>query len=78
MGAMTYQHLLTLEPCVFETFLSNNDSHQGPIGSRWHLIFKRLFELHQGSEGQLMALMAFSTLNHLDLLAMSKAFVEST
>ena len=78
MGAMTYQHLLTLEPCVFETFLSNNDSHQGPIGSRSHLIFKRLFELHQGSEGQLMALMAFSTLNHLDLLAMSKAFVEST
>ena len=77
MGAMTYQLLLTLEPCVFET-LSNNSSHQGPIGSCSHLIFKRLFELHQGSEGQLMALMAFSTLNHLDLLAMSKAFVEST
>lgn len=74
---MTYLHLLTLIWNL--VYLKpKHGSHQEPIGFCSHLIFKRLFERHQGSEGQLIALMAFSTLYHLDLLAMSKAFVEST
>lgn len=77
---MTYQHLLTLiwNLVYWKRFWQTMVHIKEPIGPCSHLIFKRLFELHQGSEGQLMALTAFSTLYHLDLLAMSKACVELT